>query len=288
MKHQTVAASSAPTRPSSRRDASSPGAASSAYPSRDWRRTAAPMAGEQPAVAGRDRAAAGTAPHSIGVRLIDTKPDTRIATPIVTANSCSSRPTMPPMNSTGMNTAASDSVIETIVNAISFDPLSAAVMASSPMLHVPDDVLEHDDRIVDDEADRQASAPSATDCRGCSPSSYIDRERADDRRRQRQARNDRRRDVPQEQEDHQDDERDGQQQRELDVVRPNRESTAIGRCGRAAAPTPAAAPASCGSSALIASTICDGVGAGLALDGQIDRARRRCTSWPVLSFSTPS
>ena len=51
--------------------------------------------------------------HSIGVRLIETKPETRIATPIVTANSCSSRPTMPPMNSTGMNTATSDSVIDT-------------------------------------------------------------------------------------------------------------------------------------------------------------------------------
>ena len=46
--------------------------------------------------------------QSIGVRLIDTKPEIRMATPIVTANSCSRRPTMPPMNSTGMNTAASD------------------------------------------------------------------------------------------------------------------------------------------------------------------------------------
>ena len=45
-----------------------------------------------------------------------------MATPMVTANSCSSRPTMPPMNSTGMKTAASDTVIDRIVNAISFDP----------------------------------------------------------------------------------------------------------------------------------------------------------------------
>jgi hypothetical protein len=45
-----------------------------------------------------------------------------MATAMVTANSCSSRPTIPPMNSTGMNTATSDSVIERIVNATSRDP----------------------------------------------------------------------------------------------------------------------------------------------------------------------
>ena len=37
------------------------------------------------------------------------------------------------MNSTGMNTAASDSVIETIVNAISFEPSSAACSRGLPI-----------------------------------------------------------------------------------------------------------------------------------------------------------
>ena len=37
------------------------------------------------------------------------------------------------MNSTGMNTAASDSVIETIVKPISRDPTSDAVSGSSPI-----------------------------------------------------------------------------------------------------------------------------------------------------------
>src|SRR5262245_15366640 len=60
--------------------------------------------------------------QSIGVRLIDTNPDTRIATPIVTANSCSNRPTTPPMKRTGMNTAVSEAVIDRMVNEISFDP----------------------------------------------------------------------------------------------------------------------------------------------------------------------
>ena len=39
---------------------------------------------------------------------------------------------MPPMNRIGMNTATSETVIEMIVKTISFDPLSAAVIASSP------------------------------------------------------------------------------------------------------------------------------------------------------------
>ena len=56
-----------------------------------------------------------------------------MATPIVTENSCSRRPTIPPMNSTGMNTAVSDSVIERIVKEISFDPSSAACIAGLPI-----------------------------------------------------------------------------------------------------------------------------------------------------------
>ena len=70
--------------------------------------------------------------HIIGVSVSDTKPDTRIADMMVTANSCSRRPSTPPMNNTGMNTAASDSVIDMIVKPISFDPLSAASRPPSP------------------------------------------------------------------------------------------------------------------------------------------------------------
>ncbi len=71
--------------------------------------------------------------QSIGVRLIETNPDTRIAAAIVTENSCSSRPTMPPMNSTGTNTVASDSVIDRIVNATSFEPSSDACQVDLPI-----------------------------------------------------------------------------------------------------------------------------------------------------------
>ena len=41
-------------------------------------------------------------------------------------------PTTPPMNSTGMNTAASDTVIDMIVKPISRAPLSAASMRPMP------------------------------------------------------------------------------------------------------------------------------------------------------------
>ena len=55
----------------------------------------------------------------MGVRVRETKPETRMAIPMVTANSWSSRPRMPPMNSTGMKTAASESVMDRMVKPIS-------------------------------------------------------------------------------------------------------------------------------------------------------------------------
>ena len=130
----------------------------------------------------RRPAARGTAPHSIGVSVSDTKPDTRIATPIVTANSCSSRPTMPPMNSTGMNTAASDSVIETIVKRDFLRAVERGRHRVFAMLHVPDDVLEHDDRVVDDEADRERERHQRQVVEAVAQQVHR-RERADDRGR---------------------------------------------------------------------------------------------------------
>ena len=62
----------------------------------------------------------------------ETAPETRIATPIVTANSWSRRPMMPPMKRTGRNTATRESVIETMVKAISREPSSAALSGGFP------------------------------------------------------------------------------------------------------------------------------------------------------------
>jgi len=64
--------------------------------------------------------------HIIGVRMSETTPDIRIATLTVTANSRNSRPIKPPISSSGMNTAVSDRVIETIVKPISCEPIIAA------------------------------------------------------------------------------------------------------------------------------------------------------------------
>ncbi len=50
----------------------------------------------------------------------------------VTANSRNSRPMMPPMKSSGMSTATSDTVSETMVKPICFAPLSAASKGDSP------------------------------------------------------------------------------------------------------------------------------------------------------------
>ena len=70
---------------------------------------------------------------NIGVSESDTNPDTRIATAIVTANSRNSRPTIPLMNSSGMNTATRESVIERIVKPISAAPSRAACIGGFPI-----------------------------------------------------------------------------------------------------------------------------------------------------------
>ena len=70
--------------------------------------------------------------HNIGVSVNDTNIDARMATVTTTANSLKMRPTTPPISSTGMKTATSDTEIETIVNAISPAPFSAASKADSP------------------------------------------------------------------------------------------------------------------------------------------------------------
>ena len=71
--------------------------------------------------------------HIIGVSVSDTKPEIKTAAMMVTANSCSSRPRMPPMKRTGMNTAARDIVIEMIVNTISREPSSVACSTLLPI-----------------------------------------------------------------------------------------------------------------------------------------------------------
>ena len=86
-----------------------------------------------------------------------------------------------------------------------------------PRFHVAHDVLEHDDGVVDDEADAEREGHQREVVDGVAREVH-DGERAHDGHGQRQARDHGRRHVAQEEEDHEDDEGDGQQQGELHVV----------------------------------------------------------------------
>ena len=59
----------------------------------------------------------------VGVSVSDTSAEIATAIDSVTENSRNSRPTMPPMNRIGMNTAISDTVIDTIVKPICLAPV---------------------------------------------------------------------------------------------------------------------------------------------------------------------
>ena len=104
-----------------------------------------------------------------------------------------------------------------IVNPISLEPSRAASMRLSAGLHVPDDVLEHDDGIVHDEPDGQREGHEREVVNRVAQQVHGG-ERAHDRHRQGQAGNDRRREIPQEEEDDEDDQEDGEEQGEFDVT----------------------------------------------------------------------
>ena len=92
--------------------------------------------------------------HSIGASVSDTKADTAIEAVTVRANSRKTRPMIPPMSNSGMNTATSDRLIDSTVNAISREPSSAALNGGGAVFDVAVDVLDHHDGVVDHEADR--------------------------------------------------------------------------------------------------------------------------------------
>ena len=70
--------------------------------------------------------------HINGVSVNDTRPEARIATMIVTENSRKIRPSNPGMKTSGMKTAASESVIERMVKEISPALLKVAFRIDSP------------------------------------------------------------------------------------------------------------------------------------------------------------
>ncbi len=69
----------------------------------------------------------------MGVSDRETKPEMRIATMMVTANSRNSRPMMPPRKRMGMKTAVSERVMETMVKPTSLAPSTAAAKGALPI-----------------------------------------------------------------------------------------------------------------------------------------------------------
>ena len=70
--------------------------------------------------------------HIIGVVVSEMTSDIKTAADSVTANSRNKRPTCPPMNSSGINTATSDRLIDNTVKPTSRAPSSAALKRSMP------------------------------------------------------------------------------------------------------------------------------------------------------------
>ena len=95
---------------------------------------------------------------SIGVSVSATNSEIITATDTVMPNSRRNAPIRPVANATGRNTAATENVAAHAASVISRVPERAAASARRTALAVPLDVLEHDDRVVDHDADREREA----------------------------------------------------------------------------------------------------------------------------------
>ena len=122
-----------------------------------------------------------------------------IANAIVRPKLFMNRPTMPPMKPTGTKIATSDSVVASTARPISSRRLDRGLeLVLVLFLDEPVDVLQHDDRVVDDDADRQRQREHrhAVEREAHVPDQA---ERGDDRRRDGDRRDDRRAEVAEEQ-----------------------------------------------------------------------------------------
>ena len=137
-----------------------------------------------------------------------------MATLSVTANSRNSRPMTPPMKSRGISTAMSETVSETIVKPICLLPFERRLEWAVALLDVAGDVLDHHDRVVDDEPGRDGEGHERQVVEAI-PEEVHDSERADERKRNGDARDRGRPQVAQEHQHHRDDETNRQEQREL-------------------------------------------------------------------------
>ena len=138
--------------------------------------------------------------HSIGASVSDTSAETAIEAVTVKANSRNRRPMMPPMSSSGMNTAISETLIDSTVKPISREPLIAASNGGVAVLDVAVDILDHDDGIVDHEADRDGQRHQR-EVVEAEVEQVHGRARAEQRQRHGDARDQGRPEIAQEQED---------------------------------------------------------------------------------------
>ena len=143
--------------------------------------------------------------HSIGVVVKERRSETRTATERVTANSRNRRPSIPPMKRTGTNTAISEMTDRHHGESHLARAADGGFKPSHSAFDVARNVLEHDDRVVDDESGGddqrhqrkiiQAEAQEIHHAKG-----------GDDRHCRDNRRNERRASIPQKQEDDQSDE----------------------------------------------------------------------------------
>ena len=96
--------------------------------------------------------------QSIGARLSAKKPEKATAPIIAAASSRNNRPVWPAMNMIGTNTAQTTIVVEMIAKPTWRAPLIGGGERRLALLDPVIDVLEHDDRVVDDDADATAPA----------------------------------------------------------------------------------------------------------------------------------
>ena len=217
-----------------------------------------------------------------------------MVTASVTANSRNSRPTTSPMNSSGISTAISDTVSDMMVKPICAGALQRRLERRLALLDVARDVLDHHDRVVDHEAGGDGQRHQRQVVEAVAQQVHH-AEGADQRQRHRQAGDDGRAagcagtgrsPAPPA--------RTASTQLDLARRAPRRGWSVVRSVSTVDLERrPAGAPCSSGSSALIASTVGDDVGAGLALDVDDDRRRRvrprrraRCSPAPSTTVAT--
>ena len=91
----------------------------------------------------------------IGVSMRATSSENITATAAVKANGRKNSPGMPPMNATGTNTAHNVSVVATTARPISIAASVGCFQRFLAVAQMPHDVLDFDDRVVDQHADDQ-------------------------------------------------------------------------------------------------------------------------------------